>query len=170
MKNNLEFQEIIRPILRSRNMQLTKTFIQHGRVSVFAHSLAVAAYSEKLARALKIRHDARSLIRGALLHDFFLYDWHETSNIGDGLHGFAHPYTALKNASAEFSLNAVERDIIRKHMWPLTITRLPVTRESWLVCIVDKYCSVLETLRISRYGDGSFVSEDEEITDEVRCG
>ncbi|MCM1334858.1 MAG: hypothetical protein NC084_07840 [Bacteroides sp.] len=166
MRNNGEFQHIIFPILRNEKMQRTKKFIQHGHVSVFAHSLAVAAYSERLARALRIRYDRRSLIRGALLHDFFLYDWHKTSNVGDGLHGFAHPLTALKNATEEFSLNPLEKDIIRKHMWPLTLTKLPTRRESWLVCLVDKYCSILETLHLSRYNDASFVNaaliEDEE--------
>lgn len=159
MRDNRDFQRIILPILLNEKMQLTKKFVQHGNVSVFAHSVAVAVYSERLARALRIRHDMKSLIRGALLHDFFLYDWHKTSNIGDGLHGFAHPYTALKNASLEFSLNPLEKDIIRKHMWPLTLTKLPTRRESWLVCLVDKYCSVLETLHLSRYNDGSFVND-----------
>lgn len=160
MRDNRDFQRIILPILLNEKMQLTKKFVQHGKVSVFAHSVAVAVYSERLARALKIRHDMKSLIRGALLHDFFLYDWHKTSNIGDGLHGFAHPYTALKNASQEFSLNPLEKDIIRKHMWPLTLTKLPTRRESWLVCLVDKYCSVLETLHLSRYNDTSFVNAE----------
>ncbi len=158
MKNNERFQKIIQPVLQNEKMQLTRTFVQHGRVSVFAHSLAVAVYSERLARKLKIRHDARSLIRGALLHDFFLYDWHEVSNAGDGLHGFAHPLTAWKNASAEFRLNPLESNIIRSHMWPLTLTKLPKYRESWLVCLVDKYCSLLETFHLCRYDDSSFVA------------
>lgn len=158
MKNNRDFQRILLPILLNEKMQLTKTFVQHGTVSVFAHSVAVAVYSERLARALRIRHDMQSLIRGALLHDFFLYDWHKSSGARDGLHGFSHPYTALKNASVEFSLNPLERDIIRKHMWPLTLTKLPTRRESWLVCLVDKYCSLLETFHLSRYNDDSFVN------------
>lgn len=158
MQNDNEFYEAILPIISNEKMQLTKTFIQHGDVSVFAHCLAVAAYSAKLAKKLRIRHDRVSLIRGALLHDFFLYDWHKTSNIGDGLHGFAHPFTAWKNAQKEFSLNGRELDIIRKHMWPLTITKLPMYRESWLVCLVDKYCSLLETFRINKYDDNSFIN------------
>ncbi len=158
MKNNPEFQKAVSTVLDSKNVQLTKTFTQHGEVSVFAHSMAVAAYSKKLADKLHIKCDSESLIRGAMLHDFFLYDWHETSNIGDGLHGFAHPYTASKNAVREFDLSPRELDIIRKHMWPLTITKLPKYRESWLVCAVDKYCSVLETFKLNKYNDYSFVN------------
>lgn len=158
MKNNPEFQKAVSTVLDSKNLQLTKTFTQHGNVSVFAHSMAVAAYSKMLADKLKLKYDSESLVRGAMLHDFFLYDWHETSNIGDGLHGFAHPYTASKNAIREFKLSPRELDIIRKHMWPLTFTKLPKYRESWLVCAVDKYCSVLETFKLNKYNDFSFVN------------
>jgi len=158
MRNNEDFQKAVSTVLDSKNLQLTKTFTQHGNVSVFAHSMAVAAYSKKLAEKLGIKHDTKSLVRGAMLHDFFLYDWHETSNIGDGLHGFAHPYTASKNAIREFRLSPRELDIIRKHMWPLTLTKVPKYRESWLVCAVDKYCSLLETFKLNRYNDYSFVN------------
>ena len=158
MKNNPEFQKAVSTVLDSKNLQLTKTFTQHGNVSVFAHSMAVAAYSKMLADKLGIKYDSESLVRGAMLHDFFLYDWHETSDIGDGLHGFAHPYTASKNAIKEFRLSPRELDIIRKHMWPLTLTKLPKYRESWLVCAVDKYCSILETFKLNKYNDYSFVN------------
>lgn len=159
MKNNAEFQQAVSSVLNNDNVQLTKSFTQHGNVSVFAHSMAVAAYSKKLAEKLRIKHDTKSLVRGAMLHDFFLYDWHETSNIGDGLHGFAHPYTASKNAIREFRLSPRELDIIRKHMWPLTLTKLPKYRESWLVCAVDKYCSLLETFKLNSYNDYTFVNK-----------
>ncbi len=159
MKDEIIFHQAILPIVNTEKMQSTKNCIQHGNVSVFAHSMAVARYSIKLAEALGIKYDRKSLIRGAILHDFFLYDWHETSNIGDGLHGFAHPYTASKNAIRQFRLNSRELDIIRKHMWPLTLTKVPMHRESWLVCAADKYCSLLETFGLSRYNDDTFVNQ-----------
>ena len=151
------FVKTAAPIVRHEKMQSTKKLIQHGDVSVFAHSLAVAAYSVKLADKLGMRVDKKSLIRGAILHDFFLYDWHKTNNVGDGLHGFAHPNTASKNAVRHFRLNKRELDIIRKHMWPLTITKLPKYKESWLVCAADKYCSLLETLGMNKYNDNTFI-------------
>lgn len=154
------FHKTAAEIVNNKKMQSTKKCIQHGNISVYGHSAAVAAYSVKLAEKLGIKYDKRSLIRGALLHDFFLYDWHKTNNVGDGLHGFAHPLTASKNAVRNFRLNKKELDIIRTHMWPLTFRKLPKHRESWLVCIVDKYCSVLETLKINRYGDNSFIRNE----------
>lgn len=153
------FNSAILPIINNESMQTTKSCMQHGKISVYGHSLAVAHYSVAFAEKLRIRCDFVSLARGAALHDFFLYDWHKTNNVGDGLHGFAHPKTALRNASAQFELNVCEADIISKHMWPLTITKLPHKRESWIVCLIDKYCSLLETLKINRYGNESFTPE-----------
>jgi uncharacterized protein len=137
-------------ILSSSEMQKSKSHVQHGRVSVYSHSVAVAKYSVAFARKMRIKVDYRSLVRGALLHDFFLYDWHDD---WDKLHGFKHPRIALENAKKLFDLNKKEREIIRKHMWPMTFINIPRCREAWLVCIIDKYCSMLETLKISSYND-----------------
>ena len=55
-------------------------------------------------------------------------------------------HTALLNASTRFSLTDKEKDIIAHHMWPLNLTKVPRSREALLVCLVDKYCSTVETL------------------------
>ena len=89
--------------------------------------------------------DEVSLVRGAFLHDFYLYDWHNCSNITHW-HGFKHPLIARYNADAVFQLNNKERNIIQTHMWPLTITQLPRCREACLVCLADKMSSSWETL------------------------
>ncbi|MCL2036670.1 MAG: HD domain-containing protein [Oscillospiraceae bacterium] len=148
MKSLIPYKEDIDEILDSPEMQKSKNFVQHGKVSVFSHSVAVADYSCRFARKLRLKVDFTSLIRGALLHDFFLYDWHDD---WDKLHGFKHPRIALENADKRFKLNKKERNIIRKHMWPMTFINIPTCREAWLVCLVDKYCSLLETFRVFRY-------------------
>ena len=85
----------------------------------------------------------QALIRGALLHDYFLYDWHDKAN-GHHWHGFTHPGTALHNASEDWKLTPVEREIIKKHMFPLTPIP-PTCREALLVCLADKICAAKET-------------------------
>lgn len=56
-------------------------------------------------------------------------------------HSIGVAYVSL--ALADFKLNQVEEDIIRKHMFPLT--RFPPKyKESLLVCIADKICTVYE--------------------------
>ncbi len=137
-------------ILESPNFQSTREHIQHGTVTVNAHCINVAKHSLLLADKLKIRVKRRELIRGALLHDYFLYDWHDKDHINPfKLHGFFHPGRALKNATRDFELTEREKDIIRKHMWPMTIIP-PMCREAWIVTAADKWVSLLETLRIQK--------------------
>ncbi len=137
-------------ILESTNFQSTREHIQHGTVTVNAHCINVAKHSLMLADKLKIRINQRELIRGALLHDYFLYDWHDKDHINPlKLHGFFHPGRALQNATRDFDLTDREKDIIRKHMWPMTVIP-PMCREAWIVTVADKWVSLLETLRIQK--------------------
>ena len=139
-------------ILRSDNFLRSERYIQHGNVSVMRHSISVAKHSLLLAKHLGIQCNKRDLIRGALLHDYFLYDWHSKEHGGlHNLHGFYHPGIALKNAKKEYRLNRRQSDIIKKHMWPLTVVP-PRCREAWIVTMADKYCSLMETLHLHRGG------------------
>lgn len=127
---------------------LTRDFIQHGDVSVHAHVLSVARASLAAARVLErvgVRVDRASLIRGALLHDYFLYDWHDPDP-SHRLHGFTHPFAALARAEEDFDdLTDRERNIISRHMFPL-VPVPPTCREAWLVCLADKACALHETI------------------------
>ena len=143
---NQYFKGCAAELLKSDDVQLMDAFIQHANVSCLEHSISVAYYSYLMCQKLNLSVDCQSIIRGALLHDFFLYDWHLESD-RKGLHGFTHPKTALENAEEHFSLNDMEKDIIVKHMWPLTLTP-PKYKESFIVSLSDKFCSLIETLRI----------------------
>ena len=124
-------------------------YIQHGDTSTLWHSIAVAYFSFLLARRLRLHCQWRSLICGALVHDYFLYDWHIPVK-GRRFHGFTHPGEALQNARRDWRPDAVQRDIIEKHMFPLTL-KPPRFLESGLVCLVDKGCSLGETFGRNRY-------------------
>ncbi len=137
-------------ILHSKNFDSSKNNMQHGRISVKEHSIQVARLSVALSELLGIEHSRRDLVRGALLHDYFLYDWHDVDKENPHrLHGFYHPARALKNAEAEYELTGRQREIIIKHMWPLTI-KPPMCREAWVVTAADKYCSFLETIHLQK--------------------
>ena len=99
-----------------------------------------------IANKFNFKIDYDSLIRGALLHDYFLYDWHK--NTGIKLHGFTHPKKALINARKDFQLTSREENIILRHMFPLTVIP-PLFLESWIVCTADKLCAIKETFRIN---------------------
>lgn len=140
-----EFEKYTHLLLKHPQVKQMEAYIQHGSVSCLEHSVAVAELSFWLCRKLRIRADFNSMVRGALLHDFFLYDWHKKDPNRTGLHGFTHPKAALRNANKVFLLNEREQDIILKHMWPLTLRSCPKFRESAVVCAADKCCSLWET-------------------------
>lgn len=134
-------------IMSSNNFKTTRGCIQHGTKTVHGHCMDVANCSLWINRKLHLNCQEKDLVRGALLHDYFLYDWHEKNH--GRLHGFYHPGIALKNAGKEYKLSPREADIIKKHMWPMTVIP-PMCREAWVVTAADKYCSLLETLHIHK--------------------
>ncbi|HOX53327.1 MAG TPA: hypothetical protein PKY05_17745, partial [Fibrobacteria bacterium] len=138
-----EFRRFVRDIAVHPEFSRTRLFRHHDS-SIFRHALRVSMISYRIGKYLHL--DARAMARGGLLHDFFLYDWrnHDLPDLAkEKFHGFEHPYIALRNAQRHFTLTALERDIIAKHMWPLT-SRPPRHMESILVCAVDKIVATRE--------------------------
>jgi len=129
---------------------------QHGTTTVLKHSRNVAYNSLILAKKLEekfnLKFDYNTLIIGAFLHDFFIYDWHKKES-GHRLHGYMHPKIASKNALEICNVDNNVCKIIKTHMWPLTITKIPASREAIIVCMVDKYIALIETLK--KYGKGN---------------
>lgn len=119
-----------------------RLFTQHGDTSCYSHSLRVARYSYKTCRLLGL--DCHSVVRGAMLHDFFLYNWRDR-DMTAGEHLVSHPHTALQMAEKEFELSDLERDIIETHMWPVT-KRRPAYAESYIVSIMDKLSATMEAI------------------------
>ena len=140
----LEMCRLGEDVLDSAGMQSLRTFEHHGVISRYEHCLSVAYISLRIADRWHIRVDRQSMVRGALLHDYFMYNWDEPGNVRL-LHGFTHAGEALRNAKKEFELNAVECDVIKKHMFPLNIA-LPRYRETAIVSLADKISAVIETL------------------------
>jgi len=145
---NINYIDLIKyhgkEILESNNFKKEKEFIQHGNVSVYEHSINVAIICLKIANKLQIPVDIKSLIRGALLHDYFLYDWHE-KDPNHKWHGFTHAKIALNNAQKEYNLTEIEKNMIYCHMFPLNF-RIPKYREALILCIADKISAAKETI------------------------
>ena len=138
------FYDTLEELCRQSRLLESHRYMQHGDTSVFRHSVSVAYFSYYLALKMNAPVDIHSLIRGALLHDYFLYDWHQ-KDPSHRLHGFRHPKTALGNAQRDYHLNWKEKNIIARHMFPL-IPVPPQCREAWLVCLADKWCALGETV------------------------
>ena len=78
-------------ILQDVEFMNSKNSIQHGTVSVMEHSIAVAQCALEISEKLPFSFCERELVRGALLHDYFLYDWHDKDHRSIWkLHGFFH--------------------------------------------------------------------------------
>lgn len=143
-----EVREILQELLQQGNLQKTGLLYQHGGISILEHSIRVAEMSLFLVEYFHLRIDRRSMIRGALLHDYALLNRKKQKGMGRYTYVFTHPGTAVKNASEDYDLNSLEENIIKRHMFPLTPIP-PLHREAWLVTLADKICASREML--SRY-------------------
>lgn len=136
------FMEIARPIIEHEEYQQMR-YLKHHDESVYEHSIKVAYSSYQI--AYKHGLDWVSTIRGALLHDFFLYKFKKSLSIRiitDSIrHAVVHPLIALENSKKYFDLNEKEENIITGHMFPFG---LPRSKEAWIVSYSDKYIATFE--------------------------
>lgn len=113
-------------------------YYHHGERSRLIHVISVAEMVFIMSRIRGL--DTVSATRAALLHDFYFYDRSMERRKG---HWRRHPRIALENSLRYFTLNEIERDAIEHHMWPIT-PRRPLYRESRLVSLADKTCTLLD--------------------------
>lgn len=142
---NSEYYKMIEDLIDNKEVAEMREYIQHGNTSTLQHCVNVSYYNYRICKFLGL--DARAAARAGLLHDLFLYDWHTYKpQPGERLHGFTHPLTALRNACRLFTLTEREIDIIEKHMWPLTISKLPRYPETFVIVMTDKICGLWEII------------------------
>jgi uncharacterized protein len=144
-----EFLNLASPILKNPNFRQLGKYNHHGGISIRRHVLCVAFLCYKKGRNMK-NINLNELIKGALLHDYYLYDWHKRSS-HKGLHGFNHPLIAKNNALRDFSLTPKEENMIRAHMWPLSFFTFPLSKEAWLLCHYDKIATIVDSKTIRKF-------------------
>ena len=138
-----EFLDIVSPIINNEEFLQRKNYAHHENESVYDHSMKVAFSSYLCAKKLKL--DYKSVAIGGLLHDFYYEDW-QNKHVHKKffqMHGFVHARQALENSKKVFPelMNKKIENIILRHMFPLNITP-PKYKESWIVSIMDKKCSM----------------------------
>ena len=153
-KGLLEFHEYVKDLSTSDVVLQMDDYIQHGDITTLEHVIAVSYTSFILAK--KWNADVCTTVRGAMLHDLYLYDWHikDPATRPPLTHGFTHPAKAAENAQLYFKPSEKELKIIRSHMWPLTFLHIPLSKEALIVTLADKYCATNETLGI--YDESKF--------------
>lgn len=139
--NDEEYMSIVKDIIENDLVNQMKQYRQHFTVSCFDHCLYVSYNLYLLCKKHKL--DYISAARAGLVHDLFLYDWRKRQEGRKGLHAYTHPKTAYENAKKIFNLNKKEKDIILKHMWPVTLA-IPRYKETFLMTYVDKYFAYSE--------------------------
>jgi uncharacterized protein len=136
----LDFIRIISDIPQNSEYRQLKNFTHHMYTTRYQHCLNVAWYSYLIARKRNL--DYISMARGAMLHDFYLYNRPADAPI-EGRHSDVHLQIALANAEKYFEVNDVMHDVIVNHMWPTGCER-PKTEEGLIITFTDKYCAAME--------------------------
>lgn len=137
-----EYKKIVKDILYNKEFKKRKEYNHHENRSVYYHSLMVSYRTYKISKKLKL--DYKSAAIAGLLHDFYYEDWQLNRRKGNILeaHGFKHASEALENSKETFPnlMNKKIENGIKRHMFPLNFIP-PLYLESWIICLVDKYCS-----------------------------
>ncbi|MDR1908699.1 MAG: HD domain-containing protein [Spirochaetaceae bacterium] len=164
MKNRELFDAYAADIVGHELFLEGKKVFSHGSISIHDHSIAVAELSYSMIENSR-GIDKRCVVRAALLHDFFLYEWH-VPGLRYILHGWVHPAIAARKAREVFGISDREYSCIKTHMWPWTLFSFPRCREGWVISLADKIIAVKETLfrrgtRHELQDPGGFLREPE---------
>ena len=135
----IEFEYICEDILNNDKFKSLNKELHHG-ITRYEHSMHVAKtiyFFMNLFNGKRIE----DVTRAALLHDFYNDNEIDKYNAVGKLK--IHPNVALKNAKENFGINSIQEDIIVNHMFPAT-KKIPKTKYSWLVSLVDKGVAIYE--------------------------
>jgi len=144
MKNRVLFNEYAEDIIKHELFLSGKHIYSHGAINIYDHSIDVAETAFSMIEE-NPSIDKKCVVRAALLHDFFLYEWH-VPGLRYILHGHVHAAIAAKNARRVFNISDKECSCIKTHMWPWTLFHPPLCREGWVITLADKIVSIKETL------------------------
>lgn len=138
------YYDCVSDIIDCKQLNELKNITHHVSTTRFQHCVNVSYYCYVVCRKLNL--NARSAARAGLLHDLFYYDrreYNSSKKKWQASHSRHHSLQAADNASEVTSVTALEKDMIEKHMWPLTKQK-PSYKETYIITIIDKYCAVLE--------------------------
>lgn len=138
------FYEVANKIITGGRFEEMRKYISHSNFTVYDHCINVAKKCYTYATNHDIKCNLEDLIIGALLHDYYLYDWHEKST-WHKWHGFKHHKFAAVNAVKDFGVDDRVKNAIQTHMFPLTFWKIPTSKEAWIICVVDKIVATKET-------------------------
>ena len=124
-----------------------KQYHHHKKINTHFHSVYVSYRVMKTCSLLGVKNMA-PIVRAALLHDFYLYEWYTEKH--EEYHIFYHPKQSVKNIEQYFGkLSKMQRNMILSHMWPTYVER-PRYLASWLLTFSDKACAMEDYVHTSK--------------------
>ena len=137
-----ELEEIYQQFFFNPLIQKMKEIPMHRGSNCFIHSFKVAKFAMRKAIKRKNYH-LKAILIASILHDYYLYDW-RSDRSKKKKHGRRHPFIAEANARRDFHIDSEVSEIIKSHMWPLTIKSFPKTKEAKLVNHADNVIATRE--------------------------
>ena len=145
-----ELEDIYQTFLKNPLILKMKEIPMHRGSNCYIHSFKVAKYAIYKAIKRKADYHLKAILIASILHDYYLYDWrvdHEKKK----KHGRRHPFIAEANAKRDFHIDQEVSDIIKSHMWPLTIKSYPKSKEAKLVNHSDNIIAGREFMTCKKY-------------------
>ena len=128
-----------------------KDIPMHRGSNCYVHVFKVAKRAIKKALKSKNKNiDLEVVLVGAILHDYYLYDWRKDRSLLKG-HGKRHQYVASKNAKEDFNISDEVKLVIDSHMWPMNIKEFPKSKEAKIVTLSDKAIAIAESFTSKKH-------------------
>ena len=140
-KDVYNFLLMTKDILTNSDFIKLKQEKHHGN-NRYDHSLRVAIMMYKMIKDSDPNKE--KAVRASLLHDFFYRS--EMTNLTPMERYKYHPAYSIKNSINTFNIGKLEREMIRTHMFPLTMS-LPRNKYSYKLVLCDKLISIKETFK-----------------------
>ena len=148
-KEKLELEEYYQSLLNDERLLRLKDIQMHRGSNCYIHSFTVAKIAFNRVKNKK-GYNFKNLLLGAVLHDYYLYDWRVDHSKLKG-HGKRHPIIAEANAKRDFDISPEVSEIIKCHMWPLTPKLFPKSKEAKLINYIDDVVATREGLTSRRF-------------------
>ena len=155
MKLSLEekqrLENIYQTFSKDERILKMKEIPMHRGSNCYEHSFKVAKKAIKNSiRLFKKNIDLEVVLIGAILHDYYLYDWRSDRERLKG-HAKNHEMIASENASRDFGVPPEIKKVIESHMWPFNFKSFPNTREAKIVSFADKSVATSEAFTSVKY-------------------
>ena len=144
-------ENLYQSFLHDEKIMRMKDIPMHRGSNCYEHVFTVAKKAiRRCRRSCRKNLNLEVVLLGAILHDYYLYDWRVDREKRKG-HGRKHQYIASENASKDFNISMEVKKVIESHMWPLNFHEYPKSREAKIVSFTDKEVTIRQALSSKKH-------------------